>query len=67
MAKVECTVEEVDLKNDRGMLIKGVRVECGRCDHKTESFGTGPKSIMRCLVLLKEQCPQDESNFYVEG
>jgi hypothetical protein len=67
MAKVECNVGEVELENDRGIRVKGVRVECGRCDHKTESFGTGEKSIKRCLVLLRENCPQGEENYYVEA
>lgn len=64
MAKVECEVEEVKLENDRKFLVKGVRVECGRCNHKTESFGTGPKSITRCIMLLKEECPLGETNYY---
>lgn len=64
MAKVECSVEEVDLKNDRGVLVRGVRVECGRCDRKEESFGITQKSVTRCVMLLKENCPMGESNYY---
>jgi len=62
MATVKCTVEEVELENDRGGLTDGVRVTCSRCDAETESFGTGPASIRRCFILLREQC--DEENFY---
>ena len=67
MAKVECEVEEVDLPNDRGGTTPGVKVTCGRCGCTEESFGTGEKSIRRCFVLLKEGCPNNESNYYTEG
>ena len=65
--KVECTVEEIEVTNERGFAQKSVRVCCGRCDHEVTSLGTGQKSIARCLMLLKEQCPEEESNYYVEG
>jgi hypothetical protein len=65
MAKVECTVEQCELENDRGMMIPGVVVTCSKCGHFTESFGTTSRSIKRCLVLLREECPQGEKNFYV--
>jgi hypothetical protein len=64
--KVECEVEEVMVENDRGGEQPGVRVKCSRCDHCTESFGTGERSITRCLMLLKSECPEGESNFYVQ-
>lgn len=66
--KVPCTVEEVELENDHGREILGVRVTCSRCSHATESFGTGDGSVRRCAALLREECPQNEQNFYlVEG
>lgn len=66
MARVRCTILEVDLPNERGGTQPGVRAECMHCSHTTESFGTGEKSIKRCLILMREQCPEDEANFYVE-
>ena len=65
MAKVECELEYVDLVNERGRPVAGVRVHCGRCEASEESFGTGEASIKRCLVLLRENCPMGENNFYV--
>jgi hypothetical protein len=53
------------MRVERGRMQPSVRVTCGRCDHSVTSFGTGPKSISRCLMLLKEQCPEGETNFYV--
>jgi hypothetical protein len=63
--KIKCEVTEVTLQGDRGE-VDGVMATCSRCDHSTESFGTGDNSVKRCLVLLKEGCPQGENNYYVE-
>jgi hypothetical protein len=63
--KIECEVEEVELKNDHGREVPGVRVTCGECEHSTESFGTGSVSIRRCFVLLREECPNSGDNYYV--
>lgn len=63
--KVECEVDYVDLENDNGRIVEGVEVTCSRCGHSTESYGTGESSIKRCLVMLNEECPRGENNFYV--
>lgn len=64
MARVECevnyeTIEENGRKGD------GVIVTCGDCGICTQSFGTSERSVKRCLVLLKDQCPTGDSNYYV--
>jgi hypothetical protein len=41
-----------------------VKVTCGECGHVEMSFGTSDKSIRRCLVLLKENCPLGKRNYY---
>ena len=64
---VEATIEEVELENDDGHEVDSVCATCTRCQHQTESFGTGPASIKRCLVLLRDECPNDETNFYPEA
>jgi hypothetical protein len=63
--RVKCEVEEAELENDEGLYVWGVCVTCTRCHHSTESFGTEGPSVRRCLALLREECPYDESNFYV--
>lgn len=63
--KVECEVEETEVENEHGRMQPSVKVTCGRCGHTTQSFGTGEKSIRRCLMLLKEECPEGENNYYV--
>ena len=65
MAKIDCQVDEIEMENDEGRTIAGVGVTCSECGHTTESFGTGSKSIARCLVMLREECPEMEENFYV--
>lgn len=64
--RVECEIEHITLKSSRGKDVDSVRAICPECGHSTESFGTGPGSVKRCLVLLSEECPEGEDNFYVE-
>lgn len=66
MARVVCDIEHVDLTNDNGREVPGVRATCSECGHCTESFGQSLSSVRRCLVLMREQCPSAEENFYVD-
>ena len=56
----------VTLENDDGYEVDGICATCSRCGYETESYGTGQNSVRRCLVLLREECPNGENNFYVE-
>jgi hypothetical protein len=62
--KVKCDVNEVELEGDYD-LVESVSATCGRCGHTTESYGTSDASVRRCLVMLREECPRGERNFYV--
>lgn len=64
MSKVTCEVEEVRKQGDYGR-VWSVEVACTKCGHITESYGTDGASIRRCLALMREECPNDENNFYV--
>jgi hypothetical protein len=64
--KVVCKIEEVELQNDDGKMIDGVCAHCSRCEHLTESFGVSDRSVRRCLVLMREECPRSENNYYFE-
>ena len=64
--RVECEVEYVELENDHGGFQEGVKVTCSRCFHEEESYGTSDRSIRRCFVLMKENCPNGESNYYCQ-
>lgn len=63
---VECEVEECEVENARGHMVDGVRAICGKCRHECEAFGTGEKSVKRALATLREECPENESNYYVD-
>lgn len=65
MAKVECEVEFTQAENDRGQMQDCTKVTCGNCGHITQSWGTKQGSVTRCLMLLKEECPEGANNFYV--
>lgn len=60
--KVYCKV--VQAESDKGQAL--LRAECMRCSHSTESFGTGENSRKRCLATMREECPNNETNFYVD-
>ena len=62
--RVTCRIEEVELENDDGVEVPSVCATCSRCDHETESFGTSDRSIRRCLVLMRDECPMGEDNYY---
>ena len=64
--RVSCTIEETELESDNGRPMDGVQATCSRCRHTTESFGTEEASRRRCLVLLREECPEGEYNFYID-
>ncbi len=61
--RVAVEIEEIELQGDFGP-IDSVCARCTRCGHETESFGISEASIRRCLAILREECPEDEQNFY---
>lgn len=64
--RVDCDVNEIELDGDFG-TIPSVCATCRRCGHETESYGTHEDSIRRCLVLMREECPKLEHNWYQEA
>lgn len=66
MARVKCEIEETELENDDGRSIPGVTATCNRCGNETESYGTSEASILRCLAMMRDDCPLGQHNFYVE-
>lgn len=65
MSRVKCQITKATLTNDDGRDVDGVIAYCNRCGHETESFGTSESSIKRCLVLMREECPLTQGNFYI--
>jgi tRNA(Ile2) C34 agmatinyltransferase TiaS len=72
MARIELEFEEVNLRNEEsGLVQRGVRAICPECGETEESYGTGAKSRMRCLMRLKENCSETDSatgrsHYYVD-
>lgn len=61
---VSCDVDFGEEENDKGYMQARTLVTCGECSHSEKSWGDGPRSVKRCLVLLRENCPRGENNFY---
>ena len=72
MAKIELEFEEITLRSEEtGLPVKSVRASCPECGETEDSYGTGPKSRMRCLMRLKENCTETDSktgrgHYYVD-
>jgi hypothetical protein len=64
MARVETIIDEVELDGDYGP-VDGLQVTCAVCGHSVEVFGTSDASARRGAVMLAEECPRGERNFYV--
>lgn len=62
--RVTCDSEEIELDGDHAGGVPGLCVTCSRCDHAAEVYGTSDRSLRRALVMLREECPNGENNFY---
>jgi hypothetical protein len=65
--RVLCDVQTVMLENEQGREIESIEAVCSRCEWTTQSLGTGESSRLRCLALMREECPEAENNFYLES
>jgi len=63
--RVETEIEEIQLENDNGREVDGLEVTCAKCGHAVEVYGTSEASARRGGVMLAEECPNKERNFYV--
>lgn len=65
---VHCKVESDYVEHeDSGREVEGTVATCERCGHVTKAYGSSNGSRKRCLVLMREQCPKGESNYYMEA
>jgi hypothetical protein len=65
MSTVHVTVEEIELEGDDGPDVPGLSLTCDKCGHEVEVYGTDDVSARRGAVMLREECPNGEHNFYV--
>lgn len=61
---VACSIERVDLPNDKGAMKPSTRLTCSRCSYVVECLGQRGRSTRRCLTMLREGCPRKEANIY---
>jgi hypothetical protein len=62
--KVPCSVRYGDETFQSGRQVETTEVTCSRCEHVEVSYGTSDKSMKRCLVMLRDNCPFAETNYY---
>jgi len=56
--------EETELLNDDCREVPALQATCRRCDHAVAVFGTSERSENYAFVLLHQQCPNHEHNYY---
>lgn len=61
--RVSIDVLEGELDGDYGS-VPGLIITCSRCRHSVEVFGTEESSLKRGAVMMRDECPFDEANFY---
>jgi hypothetical protein len=62
--RVEVEIEETTLQGEYRDDIPGLLLTCSRCGHEVEVFGTEAASARRGAMMLREECPNKEKNFY---
>ena len=63
--RVETEIDETELEGDYGNMVNGLTVRCERCGHEVEVYVTHEASARRGAVMLAEECPNKERNYYV--
>lgn len=63
--RVECEVTATEICHDEDSVPQpGLCVECGRCGHTVTVYGESDRSRRRGLATLREECPEEEENYY---
>ena len=63
--RVRVEIDDTQLIGSNGTTVDGVEVYCPRCGHSVEVYGTTEASVRRGCAMLREECPEDEENYYV--
>jgi hypothetical protein len=61
--RVHVEIDHIDVEGDYGQ-VEGLCLVCARCGHEIEVAGTTGASARRGAIMLREECPKGESNFY---
>jgi hypothetical protein len=63
---IKCEIDYVTLTNTKGYAVSSVCSTCTRCGHQEESFGDSDASVLRCLMLTRQNCSAGTLHYYVE-
>ena len=61
--KISVDIEQTDVDGDY-RDVEGLCLTCSRCGHSVKVFGTSYSSARRGGAMLREECPEGESNLY---
>lgn len=61
--RVSVDIAYADVEGDYG-TVDGICLTCERCDHSVEVAGTSDRSARRGAIMLREECPEGEDNYY---
>jgi hypothetical protein len=61
--RVHVDIDHTDVAGESGQ-VEGLYLVCARCSHEVEVAGTTAASARRGAMMLREECPRGESNFY---
>jgi hypothetical protein len=67
MIAISVTIDEIELDGDGGGggVIPGLLLTCDKCGHTVEVYGTSGVSARRGAIMLRDECPDGDDNFYV--
>jgi hypothetical protein len=64
--RVNVAIHHTDVEGDYAQ-VDGLCLVCERCGHEVKVAGTGSASARRGAIMLRDECPNDEENFYNVG
>lgn len=64
--RVGCEIFIEEVEDENGLFRPQTRVVCSQCGHEATSWGDSEASGKRCFAILREECPNEEYNFYEE-
>lgn len=65
MSTVYCDITYGTTENDDGEEVDCTYANCQECDATIMSYGMSNRSVRRCLVVMREECPNGEENYYM--
>jgi hypothetical protein len=61
------SLEEIELEGDYCDDVPGLEATCSRCGHSVTVYGRSDASERAACVLLRQECPRGEQNYYAPG